>query len=191
MSNVKLYSYKKLMLMRIKEFSSEWDPCRADKELMHMCVQEFSPVSGGWVHAKFKGYPRTKSSESRNCLQVWRGGMYKRKGNTRQRVNAHADSRIFVSGGTILDENFISGQIVNAHADSRFSLVSRGGVRLGVMSVPNKKCFGFLRPDQIVPKPFICLYYCNRLNKTYTSSYSRKLHSFRAIHRIISWEMCL
>ena len=96
-----------------------------------------------------------------------------------------------VSGGTILDENFISGQIVNAHADSRFSLVSRGGVRLGVMSVPNKKCFGFLRPDQIVPKPFICLYYCNRLNKTYTSSYSRKLHSFRAIHRIISWEMCL
>ena len=88
MSNVKLYSYKKLMHMRIKEFSSEWDPCRAeklsaDKELMHMCVQEFSPVSGGWVHAKFKGYPRTKSSESRNCLQVWRGGMYKRKGNTR------------------------------------------------------------------------------------------------------------
>ena len=52
MSNVKLYSYKKLMHMRIKEFSSEWDPCRAeklsaDKELMHMCVQEFSPVSGG------------------------------------------------------------------------------------------------------------------------------------------------
>ena len=46
MSNVKLYSYKKLMHMRIKEFSSEWDPCRADKELMHMCVQEFSPVSG-------------------------------------------------------------------------------------------------------------------------------------------------
>ena len=60
MSNVKLYSYKKLMHMRIKEFSSEWDPCRAeklsaDKELMHMCSQEFSPVSGGWVHAKFKG----------------------------------------------------------------------------------------------------------------------------------------
>ena len=28
----------------------------------------------------------------------------------------------------------------------------------------------------------------SRINETYTSSSGRKLHNFRAIHRIISWE---
>ena len=88
MSNVKIILVQRVNAhadqgIFIRVGSMQTEKLSADKELMHMCVQEFSPVSGGWVHAKFKSYLRTKSSESRNCLQVWRGGMYKRKGNTR------------------------------------------------------------------------------------------------------------
>ena len=58
-----------------------------------------------------------------------------------QRVNAHADSRIFVSGGSILDENFISGQIFNAHADSRIFTSKKGWGAVGGYERAQQKVF--------------------------------------------------
>ena len=81
----------------------------------HVCVQEFSPVSGGYLKV-------IRGQRVLNLGIVFRCGeeaCINTKVIRGQRVNAHADSRIFVSGGSILDGNFISGQIVNAHADSR------------------------------------------------------------------------